>query len=146
MKKSFTVIILLVSVSFMFGQTLYYVDGTNGTDDGLHGTASGTGAWATIQYAINNVSNPTTATVVINVASGTYTEPGIMVNRSFTFLAIVGASASSTIVQASADPNTLSDGVVKVNGSDENISFNGLTFRNGNIAQEGAGILNLGQI
>ena len=84
---------LLTLISLMVGLTLnisltaqvnYYVD-PSGTDDGSHGSSPGTGAWQTIQYAVSNVLNPTTATIIINVSGDTYTlnSDDIDIDRSF---------------------------------------------------------------
>lgn len=50
-----------------------YVDPT-GTDDGTHGWASGTDAYATINYALSQVPPVYGGNVTINIAAGTYTE------------------------------------------------------------------------
>jgi hypothetical protein len=50
-----------------------YVDPT-GTDDSAHGWASGTDAYATINYALSQVPPLYGGNVTINIAAGTYTE------------------------------------------------------------------------
>jgi hypothetical protein len=50
-----------------------YVDPT-GTDDSAHGWASGTNAYATINYALSQVPPLYGGNVTINIAAGTYTE------------------------------------------------------------------------
>lgn len=61
--------IIAVPMAGIAGATNYYVDPT-GTDDTSHGTGTGTGAFKTIQYAINDSRVVTGDT--INVAAGTY--------------------------------------------------------------------------
>ena len=150
MKTFLTIIILLVVGTLSFGQTQYYVN-PSGTDDGAHGNGAGTSAWKTIQYAILNVANPTTATIVINVAAGTYTEAGVLIDKGFTNLSIVGANttigqANVTIVQAHATAGSASDRVFEIIGSDETITFSNLTIRHGKSAggSDGGGIRNDG--
>ncbi len=128
MKNYLHLFILLISASIVFGQTQYYVD-PSGTDDVAHGNGTGTNAWATIQYAVNNVSDPTTANIQINIAAGTYTEVNIEIDRGFTSLALVGASAKTTIVQANATKNTATDKVIYMH--DEIVTIKNLTIRNG---------------
>ncbi len=55
-----------------FGAMTLYVDGTNGSDAPGQGFASGSGATATIQYAINLIPAIVGGNVTINVAAGTY--------------------------------------------------------------------------
>ena len=50
----------------------YYVDGTNGTDDGSHGGSAGTGAWKTITYALGQISGTAADPHTIHIAVGTY--------------------------------------------------------------------------
>lgn len=57
-----------------FGDITLYVDGTNGSDAPGQGIASGSGATATIQYAINLIPAIVGGDVTINIAGGTYTE------------------------------------------------------------------------
>ena len=81
--------------------TDYYVD-PNGTDDVSHGTASGSDAFKTIQYAINDsrvIDGDT-----INVAAGTY--DGFEVNKPLTLL---GAQANVDPA-GSVDRGTPGDG------------------------------------
>ena len=98
--------------STIFAATVqYYVDPT-GTNAVENGTSSGAGAWATLQYAIDNVANPTTDTIIINIAAGTYTlnNDDVQISRNFTNLTLQGAGATTTIVQPSADPSTSETG------------------------------------
>lgn len=117
----------------------YYVDPT-GTDDGDHGTASGTGAWATIQYAITNVPNPTTYPTRIHIAAGTYTtnNDDIDIDRDFTDLILQGANAATTIVQPHADPASATVGNFDI-GTSENVTINDMTIRYGRV-DSGSGI------
>ena len=112
----------------------YYVDPL-GTNDGSHGTGTGANAWATIQYAITNVSNPTTAPIKIYVASGTYITGNstITINRGFTNLVIQGAGAQSTIVKPHADPASATTGVFSISGT-QNVTISDITIRDGYLA------------
>jgi len=76
----------------------FYVDPI-GTDDATSfGTTTSSGAFRTIQYAIDNASGSDT----INVAAGTYTEQ-ILINKPLT---LTGAGANATTIQA-PDPTTM---------------------------------------
>ena len=97
----------------------YYVD-PSGTDDMPGGTSGD--PWATIEYAVNNVANPTTATIVINVSGDTYTlnSDVISIDRSFGSisggLTIRGAGAATTIIQAAASAGTATEYVFLIWG------------------------------
>lgn len=119
----------------------YYVDPT-GTDDGSHGTGTGTDAWATIQYAITNAANPTTDIITINIAAGTYTQGGVTINRAFNDLTLNGAGASNTILQAHATEGSGTDRVIYAHGTDETVTIQNLWLRNGNHSSSGGGIFN----
>jgi hypothetical protein len=60
------------------GTMTMYVDGTNGTDSVSHGTASGTSAFATLQYAINMIPPVVNGNVVIYVLNQTAEDVVIM--------------------------------------------------------------------
>ncbi|MCK4639965.1 MAG: hypothetical protein KAU06_01385 [Candidatus Marinimicrobia bacterium] len=64
------IMLLALSTNLMAQVVDYYVD-PSGTDDMPGGTSGD--PWATIEYAVNNVANPTTATIVIHVSGDTYT-------------------------------------------------------------------------
>jgi len=96
----------------------------------------------TIEYAVNTVSDPTTATIVIHVSAGTYTlnsnEVGI--DRNFTNLTIQGAGIGVTIVQAESTEGTATKCVFLI-GSDETVLIEKMTIRYGRIANDfGGGI------
>ncbi len=119
---------------------VYYVDPL-GTDDGSHGTATGTDAWKSIQYAISNASNPTTDTVIINISADTFTTSNddISIDRNFTDLTLQGAGANTTIIQSHSDPDSSTTRVFTV-GSGETVSFEDLTIQNGKTSTTGAAI------
>ncbi|NQV12518.1 Ig-like domain-containing protein, partial [Candidatus Uhrbacteria bacterium] len=121
------------------GAFQYYVDPT-GTDDGSHGTASGTDAWATIQYAITNVSDPTTSPIVINISGSTFTtsNDNIEITRGFTNLTLKGAGATSTIVQSHADPLSSTAEVFYITSSA--VTFEDMTIRYGRSSTSGPAI------
>lgn len=76
-----------------------YVDGASGSDTQNKGTATGSDAYATIQYAIDQLPALLLGNVTINVASGTYREQVTIRGKTFAgnyALTITGA----TTVQA----------------------------------------------
>ena len=138
--KKFMILITIVILGLGLCTNLmavddYYVDPL-GTDDVDHGGGTGTAAWKTIEYAVNNVSDPTTATIVIHVSGDTYTlnNVAILIDRSFGNtsggLTIRGAGAGSTIVQAVAS-GTATERVFTILGSDETVALEAMTIRNG---------------
>lgn len=54
--------------------TNYYVDVTNGSDSPEKGGSPKTGAFKTIQYAINQLKKLNVGNITINIAAGTYNE------------------------------------------------------------------------
>ena len=98
---------------------------TTGTDSG-NCTAS---PCATIAYAIGQA----TAGDTINVAAGTYTEAGIIVDKNLT---ISGQNAQTTVVQAAVTRGTATDRVFTIN-SGVNATIENLTIRYGNVASGG---------
>ncbi|MCK4639966.1 MAG: T9SS type A sorting domain-containing protein [Candidatus Marinimicrobia bacterium] len=124
----------------------YYVD-PSGTDDGIHGSGTGTDAWKTIEYAVNHV-DPTTETIVINVAAGTYNlwdgsnTDKIVIDRGFTNLTIQGAGATFTIVQAHTVKGPANDRVFNI-GSDEIVTIEAMTIRYGKHATQSGGGMHL---
>lgn len=57
-----------------FGNWQMFVDGALGTDNQTQGDTNGTGAFKTIQYAINQVPNINLGSVAINISAGVYAE------------------------------------------------------------------------
>lgn len=53
-----------------YGTTIFYVDGINGTDDLEHGYGTGTSAFATVQYAVDQIPALCYGNVYIYLASG----------------------------------------------------------------------------
>jgi hypothetical protein len=95
--------------------------------------------YASIKSAI---AAPTTLdgdTLVI--AAGTYTEPGIVVNKSLT---LQGERAATTIVQAAASKGTATDRVFTI-ASGITVTLRALTIRNGH-ADRGGGLYNEGTL
>ena len=98
--------IIAVPMAGIAEATNYYVDPT-GNDDASYGTSTGTGAFKTIQYAIND--SKVVAGDTINVAAGTYVlEPdavlavlgesiGIEINKDDLTLRAVGAIEDTII-------------------------------------------------
>jgi len=54
------------------GNMTLYVDGASGTDNQNKGYGTGANAFATIQYAVNQIPGQYSGDVYINIASGTY--------------------------------------------------------------------------
>lgn len=79
----------------------------------------------TLSYAISKSNAGDT----LEIAAGTYTEAGIMLNKD---LILNGAGADTTIVQAAASPGTASDRVFFINNG-VNVTISGLTIQNGNV-------------
>jgi hypothetical protein len=128
----FCILIFFVLASNVQAATVnYYVDPT-GTDNQNSGDDPGTSAWATIQYAITNVSNPTSDTIIINVAAGTYTldSDDIDVDRSFTDLTLQGASVTTTIIQAHESKDSATQSVFDIEASNT-ITINDVAIKNG---------------
>ena len=116
-----------ITASFIVSDN-YYVDASLGTDDSTHGSTKGTGAWKTIQYAIDHVS----AGKIINVETGTYNSFSIYKRDGIT---IKGSSADSVIVNPTslittgvAHKYTPNMSTVVFVDSSTNISISGLTI------------------
>ncbi len=116
----------------------YYVS-TSGSD--VSGTGSSSSPWATLQHAIDNVADSSTANI-IHVAGGTYTEK-ISINRSFKNLTISGAGAKATIIQAASTSSTATNRVFTI-ANGQTILLNGMTIRYGKTpaSQSGGGVYN----
>lgn len=105
--------------------TVYYVDGTNGTDDAAHGASAGAGAFRSIIYAVSTISkNFSAVQVTVNVAAGTY--PGFNVTQSLIASWNFVGSGSCTIDQSSGAG--VSDGY-GVNCFNSVVSISGFTIK-----------------
>lgn len=117
LKKSWT--LLVMAIAFCFAgigllssglltnkasalDNTYYVDPI-GTDDVSHGTATGTDAFQTIQYAIND--SRVVAGDTINVATGTYIESNIIISKGIAIEGTGATVADVVIVPAAEDGN-----------------------------------------
>jgi hypothetical protein len=93
------------------GTMTVYVDGTNGTDDLDKGTGTGTDAFASIQYAVDTIPGLVGGNVVINIASGTYSETvtiqGKTVCGDYTIDLIGTTTNSSSQTVSSATSRTI---------------------------------------
>ena len=138
-KLTMLLIALVLSTSLMAVD--YYVD-PSGTDDGSHGSGPGTNAWKTIQYALTNVSDPTTATIVIHIAAGTYYTPApgddIDFERSFTNITVQGEGPGSTIVQAHATQGSATKRVFDIH-TGNTVTIKKMTIRHGNTVEYNKG-------
>jgi hypothetical protein len=99
----------------------WYVDGTLGIDDGVHGTGPGTNAFKTIQYSINDGRIGDSDT--INVAAGTYNED-IQIDKGLTIQSSAGAE--NTIIRGSGDGSSYY--MIRIFHSD--VTFDGFTVTN----------------
>lgn len=83
-----------------FGTTTIYVDTALGTDSITKGTGTGAAAYATLQYARNQLPNLSAGNIVINAATGTYRETltiqGIVLQGNFT-ITLNGVKAADTL-------------------------------------------------
>jgi len=150
---SVLVLVLALGISANLMADDYYVNSATGNDttgDGSSGTP-----WATIRHAVNNVDDPTTATIVIHVSGDTYNLFGstdvydgnyddIDIDRNFTNLTIQGAGAGITIVQAHASKDSAADRVFTIHGETdaETVTLKDMTIRNGKTTTDGGGIYN----
>ncbi len=101
----------------------WYVN-TLGTDDLLHGTTTGSGAFKTIQYAITR----STAGDLIQVAPGTYIASNTLVDKSLTIEGTGATRDAVVIVPAGEDGNAN----VTFDGTAQNgfiIKAHGVTIR-----------------
>lgn len=119
-------------------EATHYVDGVLGNDVPENGTINN--PWRTIQYAINNVPNPTTATIVIKVAAGTYTlnNNSILIDRNFVNFTLLGSGATTTVIQSTVDPATSTKRVINI-GTGETVTIKNVTIEHGR-NEIGAGI------
>jgi predicted outer membrane repeat protein len=76
------------------------------------------------------------------IAAGTYTEPGILVNKSLT---LQGKSAATTIVQAAASKGTATDRMFTVPAG-VTVTLQNLTVRYGRPTGAGGGLANFGTL
>lgn len=137
------IFLVFLPVSVSAATVNYYVDPA-GTNEAGFGTGTGTDAFQTIQYAISNVANPATDTIIINISGDTYTTNNtrIEINRSFTNLTLKGASAESTIIQSHATKASATTPVFHVYNGNA-VTFDSVTVRHGYTASGslwGAGI------
>jgi Secretion system C-terminal sorting domain len=95
--------------------------------------ASSGGDFTTIAAALAASGNRD----IINIATGTYTEAGLFINKDLT---IQGAGADVTIVQAHASQNSASDRVFRINYG-ITVLIDGITIRHGKKTDSGAGIM-----
>jgi hypothetical protein len=139
-----TIVFTLLNCVTIMAQVNYYVD-PSGTDNGSHGASAGTNAWKTIQYAVNNVSNPATDVIIIYVSGDTYNlnSVPISINRSFVNLTIQGAGAGTTVIQAQSSQGAATDRVFNLRGPNQTVTLRDMKIMNGNLSGDiGSGIYN----
>ncbi|MEO8231595.1 MAG: choice-of-anchor Q domain-containing protein [Ignavibacteriota bacterium] len=142
-----TIIALLIIINVSSAQTNYYVDGALGSDIPGNGLRTGASAWKTIEYAVNNVADPATEPIIINIVDGTYdlNNNQIDIGRIFTNLTILGGSTNGTIVQASTDTSLSSARVFEIYPGNT-VSIKNMTVRHGKVPKNGGGIYNRGTL
>src|SRR4030042_2015794 len=113
----------LLTPSPAAGAAIWYVDGTLGTDDGVHGTGPGINAFKTIQYSINDSRVVDSDTII--VAAGTYNED-VEINKGLTIQSSTGAA--NTIIRGSGDGSSYY--MIRIFHS--NVTFDGFTVTNPN--------------
>ncbi|WP_274707204.1 InlB B-repeat-containing protein, partial [Aliidiomarina quisquiliarum] len=99
-------------------------------------TVGTSGDYETIESAISAAA----AYDIIRVDEGIYTEPNLVISRN---LALVGAGAGKTVVQAAADPGVAGARVINVSYGLTDVLISDLTIRHGYLSggnQQGAGI------
>jgi hypothetical protein len=146
MKSFVQTIILLIITNISFAQTNYYVDNSLGTDAPGNGTSPGASAWKTIEYAIDNVANPNSDSIIINISNGVYnlSNNQIDINRNFLNLTLIGEGIDSTYIQSAADTSLSNSRVIKIYAGNT-VYLKNLTVRYGRITTpdvSGGGILN----
>lgn len=109
---------------------VYYVDIANGTDDGSHGGAPGTGAWKTLHYAIEE--SGFSDKDVLNVAAGIYSvangEPDEALTINKSNVTIQGAADGTSILEGSSCGSWRPGIEIAVPAS--NVTIRNLTVRN----------------
>ena len=148
MKIFFQIIIAIFIMNISFAQTNYYVNNSLGNDVLGNGSGPGASAWKTIEYAVNNVSNPSVDEIIINISSDVYdlSNDQIDIDRNFINLTLVGDGSDNTFIQSAADTSLSNSRVIKVY-SGNNVIIKDLTVRYGRIVspnKRGGGILNEG--
>lgn len=151
LRKTFLLIpFFTLPLSLSIAQTNYYVNYSEGSDSPGQGNAPNTGAWKTIEYAINNVANPTIDEIIINITGEIYNlaNDQIEINRDFANLKLIGTGIDQTIIQAESDTALSSSRVIKIY-SGNNVQIKDLTVRYGRSLKsdrDGGGILNQGTL
>lgn len=119
-----------------FGTYTVYVDGASGTDDVNHGTGTGANAYATIQYAWNQLppARDPTVTTTINIAAGTYAEAPILTGKVsgwYNGIPINLVGATSTNATGTATGGVAGAGAAhpQINGTFTAGAYDGLLVR-----------------
>ena len=120
---------------------VYYVDISYGTDDVSHGTTSGSGAWKTIHYAIEQINGGTEGTAVANytliMAAGTYNigngEADTSITLSQSYVTIIGThdlSIGASNISTFIDRTGASYWTTGIQITGSNVTIRNLTIRN----------------
>ena len=139
--------LLLLFINFSYSQTNYYVDNTLGNDVPGNGLSTGSGAWKTIEYAVDNVSNPSSEQIIINITSGTYdlSNNQIDINRNFLDLTLIGEGVNNTIIESASDTSLSTSRILEIY-SNNNVTLKSITIQNGRMNNGGDGFIHGGGI
>ncbi len=148
MRNILYITILLLIVHSTFAQVNYYVDNSLGSDSPGYGLGSGIDAWKTIEYAVNNILDPASDSIVINISADIYdlNNNQIDINRDFKNLTLLGQGTDATIIEAASDTSLSNSRVIQIYAGNK-VLIKNLTVRYGNIFwpnRDGGGILNNG--
>ena len=139
--RIFSVIIAILFITgISFPQSNYYVNNMLGEDISSNGN-SPRHAFKTIEYAIDQIVNPSKDSIIIHIAPGIYNlnNNPIEINGGFINLTLLGDDLNTTTIESASDTTSSKSRVIKVCGSN-NIVFKNLTIQNGRSTRGGGGI------
>jgi len=121
----------------------YFVNYSEGTDGDGYGNSPGAGAWKSIQYALNNVSNPDSTVILINISGEVYNldNTALEIDRHFYKLTLAGNGAGSTIIQPHMDPGMANSNIININNADDFVELEAMTLRYGNNTNNSGGAI-----
>ncbi|MBW1915251.1 MAG: right-handed parallel beta-helix repeat-containing protein, partial [Deltaproteobacteria bacterium] len=109
----------------------YHVNPTKGTDDPIHGTSTGFGAWKSLHYAINQINSGTPGAYKLNLAAGVYdisSEEDSGVTLTQGNVLIRGPSTGSRAILDGSGSSAWDVGIIV--DSCENVTIQNLKIRN----------------
>lgn len=120
-----------VSLAYAISPGTYYVDIDSG-DDGNDGTSSGTGAWKTLHYAIQQINDGDPGTYILYMAAGPYSvgneEDDSILTITRDNVTIQGAGAGNTIIDGTTSVSAWFTGI-KIEASTGNVTFKDLDVK-----------------